>query len=340
VPTTLAAFRKQLASPDLAPVCLIAGAEHLLVIEAADALRARARELGYAEREVLDVESGFDWNRLADAGRELSLFATRKLIDLRLPTGKPGKDGSAAIVAFCESPPPDTVLLVTANDWSKAHEGAWVRAIENVGVFVPVWPMKRDQLPIWIGARMSHNGLAATSDAIAWLAERVEGNLLAAAQEIDKLALTAQGGKIDVAMLEASVADDARYDVFRLTDAAIAGDAARALRILAGLRAEGEEVIPMLGWVLNQLRQLSSMAAEPGGSSGGGYGREAALRRALRNADSTHWDRCLAQAARVEMFAKGQNLDTAGRSWGDAWIEFERLIAAIAKPRAAKALFA
>ena len=340
MPTSLAVFRKQLASGELKPAYLIAGEEHLLVIEAADALRARARELGYVEREILDVEPHFDWNRLADAGRALSLFASRRLIDLRLPTGRPDKDGSAAIIAFCDAPPPDTVLLVTANDWSKRHEGAWVRAVESVGVFVPVWPMKREELPNWIGARMSQKGVAATSDAIAWLAERIEGNLLAAAQEIDKLALTAQGRTIDVAMLEASVADDARYDVFRLTDAAIGGDAARALRILAGLRAEGEEVIPMLGWVLSQLRQLSGMAAEPGGFGGGGYGREAAMRRALRNADPLHWDRCLAQAARVEIFAKGQNLDAAGRSWGDAWIEFERLIAAIAKPRAAKALLA
>jgi DNA polymerase-3 subunit delta len=337
--TSLAVFRKQLASGELKPAYLIAGEEHLLVIEAADALRARARELGYVEREILDVEPHFDWNRLADAGRALSLFASRRLIDLRLPTGRPDKDGSAAIIAFCDAPPPDTVLLVTANDWSKRHEGAWARAIESAGLFVPLWPMKREELPAWIGTRMAQKGVAATPDAIAWLAERIEGNLLAAAQEIDKLALTAQGRTIDVAMLEASVADDARYDVFRLTDAAIGGDAARALRILAGLRAEGEEVIPMLGWVLNQLRQLSSMAAEPGGS-GGGYGREAAMRRALRNADPLHWDRCLAQAARVEIFAKGQNLDAAGRSWGDAWIEFERLIAAIAKPRAAKALLA
>jgi DNA polymerase-3 subunit delta len=340
MPTSLPNFRKQLPAGDLKPAYLIAGEEHLLVLEAADALRARARELGYVEREILDVEPHFDWSRLADAGRALSLFANRLLIDVRLPTGLPGKDGAAAITAFCAAPPPDTVLLVTANDWSKRHEGAWVRAIENAGVFVPVWPVKREELPGWIGARMSHKGLAATADAITWLAERVEGNLLAAAQEIDKLVLTAEGRKVDVEMLESSVADDARYDVFRLTDAAIGGDAARALRIVAGLRAEGEEIIPMLGWVLNQLRQLSSMATEPGGFAGGGYGREAALRRALKNADPSHWDRCLAQAARVELVAKGQNLDAAGRSWGDAWVEFERLIAAIAKPRVAKQLFA
>ncbi|HVT32630.1 MAG TPA: DNA polymerase III subunit delta [Rhodanobacteraceae bacterium] len=343
--TSLAVFRKQLASGELAPACLVAGAEHLLVIEAADALRARARELGYAEREVLDVESGFDWNRLADAGRELSLFATRKLIDLRLPTGKPGKDGSAAIAAFCESPPPDTVLLVTANDWSKAHEGAWVRAIEQAGVFVPVWPLKRDELPGWIGARMASRGVAATPDAIAWLADRVEGNLLAAAQEIDKLALLADGATLDVAALEASVADDARYDAFRLTDAAIGGDAARALRIVAGLRAEGEELIPLLGWLLNQLHLLLRLSAS--GANAAAFraeriwpAREGMYRRALKAADGAHWERCLAQAARIDGIAKGQQLDAAGRSWGDAWRELERLVAAIASPRAGAELLA
>jgi DNA polymerase-3 subunit delta len=339
MPTSLAAFRKQLAASELKPAYLLAGAEHLLVLEAADALRMRARELGYIEREILDVEPHFDWNRLADAGRAMSLFASRRLIDLRLPTGLPGKEGSAAIIAYCEAPPPDTVLLVTANDWSKRHEGAWARAIESAGLFVPLWPMKREELPAWIGTRMAQKDVAATPDAIAWLAERVEGNLLAAAQEIDKLALTADGKPLDVATLESIVADDARYDVFRLTDAALAGDAARALRIVAGLRAEGEEVIPMLGWVLSQLRQIARFAAEPGGFAGG-YGREAAMRRAVKQADASHWERCLAQAARVEIVAKGQNLDAAGRSWGDAWVEFERLIAAIAKPRVAKDLFA
>ena len=341
MPTSLAAFRKQLVAGELKPACLIAGAEHLLVIEAADALRGRARELGYIERDILDVEPHFDWNRLADAGRELSLFASRKLIDLRLPTGLPGREGSAAIVAFCESPPPDTVLLITTNDWSKKHEGAWVRAVEKIGVFVPVWPLKRDELPGWIGARMASRSVSASPDAINWLAERVEGNLLAAAQEIDKLALTADGRTLDVAALEANVADDARYDAFRLMDAAIGGDGARALRILAGLRAEGEEVIPLLGWVLNQLRMLSRLAADPGAfQRERTYGRETILRRALKNANNEHWERCLAQAARVELFAKGQNLDAVGRSWGDAWIELERLIAAIAKPRAAAELFA
>ena len=346
MPTPLPALKKHLAGSELKPAYLIAGAEHLIVLETADLLRARARELGYTERDVLDVEANFDWNRLGDASRELSLFASRKLIDLRLPTGKPGREGSAAISEFCAAPPPDTVLLVTANDWSKQHEGAWVKAIEEIGVFVPVWPLKREELPGWIGARMAARGVSATPDAIAWLAERVEGNLLAAAQEIDKLALSGAGQVLDVAALEASVADDARYDAFRLTDAAIGGDAGRALRIVAGLRAEGEELIPLLGWVLNQLRLLLRLSSA-GSNLAAAFkseriwpARENLFRRALKSSDSAHWERCLAQAARIDVIVKGQQLDAVGRSWGDAWIELERLIAAIAKPRAAADLLA
>ncbi len=346
MPTSLAALRKQLSGPELAPVYLIAGAEHLLVLEMADALRVRARDLGYTEREVLDVEAHFDWNRLADASRTLSLFASRKLIDLRLPTGKPGKEGSAAIVAYCESPPPDTSLLITTNEWSKQHEGAWVKAIEQRGVFVPVWPLKRDELPDWIGARMASRRVAASPDAIAWLADRVEGNLLAAAQEIDKLALLGEGHALDIAALEALVADDARYDAFRLTDAAIGGDAGRALRIVAGLRAEGEDLIPLLGWVLRELRVLLRLSGAGANLANAlrneriWPAREGLYRRALKSADEAHWERCLAQAGRIDCIAKGQQLDAGGKSWGDGWRELERLIAAIAKPRAAAALLA
>jgi len=337
--TTLPAFRKQLAGGELRPAYLIAGAEHLLVLEAADALRARARELGYVERDVLDVESGFDWNRLGDASRSMSLFASRKLVDLRLPTGKPGKEGSAAIIEFCAAAPPDTVLLITANEWSKAHEGAWVKALENAGMFVPVWPLRLDELPDWIAARMSSRGLKASADASRMLADRVEGNLLAAAQEIDKLALLHAGSTIDAAMLEASVADDARYDAFRLTDAAIGGDAGRALHIVGGLRAEGEELIPLLGWLLTQLRSLLRL-------SGAGVNlshafqseriwpaRQPLYRRALKNGDRAHWESCLAQAGRIDRIAKG-------RADGDAWRELERLIAAIAAPKRGAGLIA
>ena len=329
---TLAQLRKQLTGPELKPVYLLAGEEHLLLLEAADALRARARELGYTEREIIDVEGSFDWNALAQANASMSLFASRKLIDLRMPTGKPGKEGSAAIIEYCEHASPDNVLLITCTQWSKQHEGAWVAAVERSGMFVPIWPMKLEELPEWIAQRMASRGLRADRDAIEALAERVEGNSLAAAQEIDKLALLHGDAPLDALTLEALVADSARYDVFKLVEAAFVGDAERALRILDGLRAEGEQVPALMGWMLHQLQLLARLAASNNLAAAFRAehiwpARETLYRKALGRAGRGHWDDCLVQAGRIDRLSKG-------RGFGDAWNEFERLLLAIAKPRA------
>lgn len=332
---------------ELKPVYLLAGDEHLLVFEAADALRKRAREAGYSEREVLDVESGFDWNDLARAGATLSLFATRRLIDLRLPTGRPGKEGGAAITEFCEQSPPDTILLITASTWSKQHEQAWVRSVESVGVFVPVWPLSIEQTREWIAARAIRGGLRLTSEAVDALAGRVEGNLLAAAQEIDKLVLLTHsptGGAsraLDAAELEAMVADNSRFDVFKLVDAALGGDAARALRIAAALRAEGESVPGLVAWFANQLNLVLrlAVAVESGssvdqtlrGERGVWQSRYGLYRSALARGRAAFWEARLAELARVEKLGKGRGI-------GDAWLEFERLIASIADSRIARAI--
>jgi DNA polymerase-3 subunit delta len=333
MPIPLPALRKQLATGELKPVYLLAGEEHLLLLEAADALRARAKELGYVEREVLDAEANFDWNQLAQSASAMSLFATRKLIDLRLPSGKPGKEGIQTITEYCGNPPPDTVLLITATQWSKAHETSWVAAVEKAGVFVPLWPLKPNELPDWVAQRMAARGLKPTRDAIEALVERIEGNLLAAAQEIDKLALLQGDKPLDAATLEDLVADSARFDVFKLADAALAGDASRALRILAGLRAEGEQVVGLLGWLLNQLQLLARLANARGNPAAAFKAeriwpaREAIYKKALSRADRTHWDACLIQAGWVDRLGKG-------RGTGDAWLELERLLVAIAQPRA------
>jgi len=314
--TTLAQLHKHLAGAELKPVYLIAGEEHLLVLEAADALRARAKQLGYVEREILDVDPRFDWNALAQSASAMSLFASRKLIDLRIPTGKPGREGGATIVEYCGNPPPDTILLITCMEWSrKENEGsAWVGAVEKAGTYVPVWPMKLEELPGWIAARCSSRGLQADPGAIAALAERVEGNSLAAAQEIDKLVLLHGTAPLDADTLEELVADSARFDVFKLIDAALRGDAARALRIVEGLRAEGEQVPALMGMVLYKLQQLAR-----GEISG--------------RADRRHWEACLQQAARVDRVSKGREIGSDGKAMGDAWRELERLLVAIALPR-------
>jgi len=334
-------FLTTLAKGDLAPVYLLASDEPLQLQEAGDALRARARALGYGEREVLDVDAHFDWDQLARSSASLSLFASRRLIELRVPTGKPDRDGSAAIMEWCKSPAPDTVLMISASQWSKKHEGAWVKAVERAGVYAWLRAPYLEQLPDWIRARMRAKGFAPGEDAIALLAERAEGNLLVIAQEIDKLAALRPGGAVSAADLESLGDDNAVYDVFGLTDAAFGGDAPRALKILNGLRAEGEDVIPMLGWLLNQLDLALRLASAPDFASGARneYGMwparqklfAGALQRAGRG--NAHWRRCLAECARIDRMAKG-------REWGDPWREMERLLVAIAQPRNANVLLA
>lgn len=327
-----------LAKPELAPVWLIAGSEHLLVIEAADALRLRARQLGYTERDIHDVDQHFDWNELTRSGSSMSLFSTRKIIEIRLPTGKPGKEGATAIIEYCKNPPDDNLLLITSHDWSKSHEGAWSAAVNKAGEQVIAAPVRRDALVAWIQARMQSRGLKPKRDAIELLAERVEGNLLAAAQEIDKLALLVGDQSLDVATLESCVAEDARYDVFRLTDAAFAGDVGRALHIVDGLRAEGEELFGLLGWVLNQLRQVIAAAGGGAGKGGWGGGRQEVFKRALRSAQVAHWERCLDQAGLIDRIVKGRGGIDSAQANAVAWREFSALIAAISQPQQAAPL--
>ena len=328
-------WQKALATDSLSPVYLLAG-EELLVLEAADALRAQARKLGYTEREVLDVTTHFDWDELARSAAGMSLFATRRLLDLRLPTGRPGTEGAKAINEFCANPPPDVTLLISAVEWSNKHEGAWTRQVDSAGTVVIFNPPRPNEWEAWIGARLASRGLTAVPEAVVLLAERVEGNLLAAAQEIDKLAVLHGQGKINAAEMEHLVADSARYDAFKLTDAALGGDGARALRILDGLHAEGDELIALMGWLVNQL-QLALRLANAHDFSAQARAerlwpaREQLFRKALRRAPREHWMQCLARAARIDRIAKG-------REGGDAWREAQRLIAVIAEPRAAQAL--
>src|SRR6185437_1956328 len=225
--------------------------------------------------------------------------------------------------------------------WSKKHEGAWVKAVERAGVYAWLRAPYLEQLPDWILARMRAKGFAPGEDAIALLAERAEGNLLVIAQEIDKLAALRPGGAVSAADLESLGDDNAVYDVFGLTDAAFGGDAPRALKILNGLRAEGEDVIPMLGWLLNQLDLALRLASAPDFASGARneYGmwpaRQKLFAGALQRAGhgNAHWRRCLAECARIDRMAKG-------REWGDPWREMERLLVAIAQPRNANVLLA
>lgn len=244
------------------PVYMVCGDEPFLVEEAAQAVRAAARGQGYDEREVLHAERGFDWASLSASAASLSLFGSRRVIELRLPSAKPGDAGSRALVEYCADPAPDTVLLVIAGKLESASRNAkWVKALESAGPFLQCRQIPPARLGAWIVERMRAQGLKPHPDAVQLLVQRVEGNLLAAAQEIDKLALLHGSGEVSLEAAREAVADSARYDVFQWVDTVVGGDGGRALRMLDGLREEGTEPTLVLWALVRELRTLASLSA-------------------------------------------------------------------------------
>lgn len=245
----------------LLPCYLVSGDEPLLVTEALDEIRAAARKHGFGTRELFVQTTGFDWQDLASAGGNLSLFADRQIIELRLPTGKPGVKGSSAIADFAQRRADDILFLVSAPKLdSSAASAKWVKALDQNGGVVQVWPIGTRELPGWIHARMKQSGLRPDRDAVTLLADRVEGNLLAARQEIEKLRLLHPRGAISAQDVETAVADSSRFDVYKLVDAALAGEAARALRILSGVRLEGVDCVIVVWALTRELRTLAGLA--------------------------------------------------------------------------------
>jgi DNA polymerase-3 subunit delta len=248
----------------LAPAYLVYGDEPLLVNEACDAIRAAAQAAGFGERERYTVEPGFDWNALYAASQSLSLFAERRLIELRLPTGKPGETGANMMMDMLAQPSPDTVLLVVAGKLEKRdRETKWVTAIAEAGAVVAIYPVEAAQLPAWITRRMRARGLVPGPGVAELLAHHMEGNLLAAAQEIDKLAMArVAGATISADDIEDGLGDNARFTVFGLADSCLQGEAATIERILGNLRSEGVEPVLVLWALARETRELTHMAAE------------------------------------------------------------------------------
>jgi DNA polymerase III subunit delta len=311
----------------LAGMYLVSGDEPLLVGEAVDAIRAAARAAGYADRTVLFIDRSFDWNELRQATQSLSLFADRRLFELRMPTGKPDK-GAPLLVDIAARPPPDTVCVVVTDKLDgKTADSAWVKAIEQHGVWVRVWPVETAALPGWLRARAAALKVDMDSEAAQLIVERVEGNLLAAKQELEKLALLAGGKRIGAELVLRSVGDSARYDVFQLAEAAAAGDAERALRILLGLKGEGIEPTLILWALIRELRGLWQARERNrlrSNSRGGGWNQAATPSpRALARMGKMPLARLLRQAHHTDRVIKG----LAG---GDAWTAITGLAAAMA----------
>lgn len=319
-----------------APIYLVSGDEPLQVAEACDAIRAQVRAEGAEEREVFHAEAGFDWNSLLHSAGSLSLFASKRLMELRLPSGKPGKEGGKVLQEYAERTPEDvTLIVITSRLDASAQKAAWVKGLEKAGVFIQIWPVEPRQLPGWIAHRMRGKGLAPDEEAVSLLAERVEGNLLAAAQEIDKLFLLFGEGKIDAQQVAEAVADSARFDSFGLVDCLLEGNAARAMRMINGLRAEGEDALHLLGTLTWALRGLAEINHEmhDGRSLDAALERRYAwkrrkglIQRGLRRLGGNRLHNLLRFAARIDRVAKGMEQ-------GDGWEELTRLSLAIAGVR-------
>ncbi|HMH87025.1 MAG TPA: DNA polymerase III subunit delta, partial [Steroidobacteraceae bacterium] len=240
----------------LAGIYLVSGDEPLLVGEAADAIRAAARAAGYADRRVFFIDRSFSWDELRLETQSLSLFAERRLFELRMPSGKPDK-GAALLAELAAQAAADlTYLVITDKLDRKAGDAPWVQAIEKHGAWLPIFPVDAAALPAWLRGRAKMLHIDIGPEASQLIVDRVEGNLLAAQQELEKLKLLANGGLIDVDLVLRSVGDSARYDVFQVAEAAAAGDAARALRVLLGLKSEGVEPTLILWALLRELRGM------------------------------------------------------------------------------------
>ncbi len=313
----------------LAPLYTIHGDEPLLALEAADRLRARARADGYSEREVLTVEPHFDWSQLRMSGQSQSLFASRRILELRIPGGKPGAEGSPALQDFCARLPAETITLVCLPgiDW-RGQKSAWFAALEAAGTMVEAKPVTRNALPAWIAARLKAQQQHAGEETLEFIAERVEGNLLAAYQEVQKLALLFPPGKLEFEQVKDSVFDVARFDVFDLGAVLIAGDAQHYARVLDGLQGEGTAPPLVLWAVAEEIRALARLLAALADGHPvqqalrdariWGAARQSLMQRHIKRFTAQQTEAALMHAAAIDRMIKGL-------AKGDVWDELLQL---------------
>jgi DNA polymerase-3 subunit delta len=313
-------------SKSLAPLYVITSDEHLLALEAADKIRKAARAQGLTEREVLVAERYFKWGELLAANQSQSLFGDRKLIELRIPSGKPGKDGGQALQEYVGSLNRDNVTLITLPklDWQTA-KAAWVGALQQAGIYIDIPMVDRAHLPAWIGMRLAAQQQSADKQSVEFIADRVEGNLLAAHQEIQKLGLLHPAGKLSFEQVQDAVLNVARYDVFKLNEAMLSGDSARLVRMIEGLKGEGE-ALPLVLWAMaEEIRTLLKLRA--GVAQGKSLGmlmkeyriwgpRERLMEPALRRLKLPMLESALQEAAQIDKMVKGLRAKAFA---GDAW---------------------
>lgn len=299
------------------PVYLVFGDEALLVEEAADSIRQSSRRAGANEREVWHVEGRFDWSQIKWQEQSLSLFSSQRLIEIRLPSGSPGKEGGEALRRYAANPPIDTTLIIISGKIdTRSQKAKWFSELDKVGVTIPIWPVALEQLPQWITQRMQSRGLHTNRQLSRLIAERVEGNLFAAAQDIEKLALLSSDGKVDEKLIIDSVADNARFEAFGLMDAVLLGQHTRIPRIISSLRAEGVEILAVFSAINWSLHRIIDMAAKV--NAGENIERVFAsqkppvwekqkpmMRQTIQRYDSHTWQLLLHDMSQIDQAAKG-----------------------------------
>jgi DNA polymerase III subunit delta len=312
----------------LKPLYVVFGDALLLAIEAADSIRAAARAAGYSERETFIAEQHFKWGELRNSAQSLSLFAERKIIDVRIPSGKPGVEGGQALQDYCANLSLDVLTLISLPklDWS-TQKSQWFSALQQHGVMITADDIPRNALPRWIAGRLERQEQAVDNATLEFLADRCEGNMLAAFQEIQKLALLFPAGTLSFDQVKDAVMDVARYDIFKLSEAMLNGNAARYAHILDGLRAEGTATVLVL-WALSEdIRTLGKVlqAVQRGGNPGNALrdlrvrkDRQAPIENAVRRLKFPHIERAILQAARLDKTIKGLRQ-------GDVWDELLQL---------------
>ena len=326
----------------LSALYVISSDEHLLAMEAGDKIRRAARERGFSERSILNVERSFKWGQLLAENQSQSLFGDKKLIELRLPTGKPGKDGGQALIEYTKHLSPDNLTLISLPklDWQTA-KAAWVASLQQAGVYLEIGQVERAALPGWISNRLAAQQQSAERASLDFIADRVEGNLLAAHQEIQKLGLLHPPGPLSPQQVQDAVLNVARYDVFKLSEAMLAGDGKRWIRMLNGLQGEGE-ALPLVLWAIaeeirtllkfksamEQGRPLSALCKEyriwgP---------REKLIEPALHRLSLATLQQALQQAAKIDRLIKGLRVPSLiGDGW-DALMQLGLVIATGSNP--------
>ena len=315
-------------SSGLKPLYVVYGDALLLSIEAADSIRVAAREAGYSERETLIAEQYFKWAELRNSAQSLSLFSSKKVVDLRIPSGKPGIEGGQALQDYCANLSEDVLTLISLPKLDKStQKSKWFSTLQQHAVMITADDIPRNGLPCWIAARLKRQNQSADDTTLDFIADRCEGNLIAAFQEIQKLALLFPAGQLSFEQVKDTVMDVARYDIFKLSEAMLNGNAERYARILNGLRAEGTATVLILWSISEDVRALGKVLQSTlRGSNINNALRDArvwgprqgSMEHAARRLKLPHAERAMLQAARVDKIIKGL-------LQGDVWDEFLQL---------------